>query len=143
MRKPARLFPTLLSILLLGSILSGPSAWAQDFTPQDLDGRWSMHALGVYDVRCLYYYGNLTVEGGLITGDPGGAHGSAVADYTGGGFNLGQDGEVQGIVEGRSSLGSITIYVNLGWMGLDKNQITCIGSDQNGMVMMVTLIRIE
>lgn len=116
---------------------------AQEFTTQDLDGRWALHAFGVYDVRGLYYYGNLTVEGGLITGDPGGAHGYAVADYTGGGFNLSETGEVQGIIEGRSSQGSITISVNLGWMGQDKNQITLIGTDQVGMVLMVTLVREE
>ncbi len=129
--------------LVLAPFLSPSPARAQDFGVQDLNGGWAMHALGVYDVRGLYYYGNLTVQEGLITGDPGGAHGSAVADYTGGGFNLGSDGEIQGIIEGRSALGSITISINLGWMGIDKNQITCIGTDQTGMVLMITLVRME
>ena len=129
--------------LIAGMILCCQPASAQSFGVQDLDGRWSMHAFGVYDVRGLYYYGTLTVKDGLIIGDPGGAQGNAVADYTGGGFNLGSSGEVQGIIEGRSSQGSITIHINLGWMGIDKNQITFIGSDQMGMVLMVTLVRAE
>ncbi len=128
--------------LFIGLVLSGPSSAAQNFSVQDLDGRWSMHCFGVYDVRGLYYYGTLTVKGGLITGDPGGAHGYAVADFTGGGFNVTQTGEVQGLIEGRSSQGSITIFINLGWMGLDKNQISFIGTDNTGMVLTVALVRI-
>ncbi len=143
MKKP--LPKTLLSVLALvaGLILFCPPVGAQSFNLQDLDGSWSMHALGVYDVRGIYYYGTLTVENGLITGDPGGAQGYAVADFTGGGFSLGLSGEIQGIIQGRSSQGSITICINLGWMGIDKNQISFIGTDQTGMVLMVTLVRAE
>ena len=115
----------------------------QSFSVQDLDGTWSMHALGVYDVRGMYYYGNLTVEGGLIIGDAGGAQGYAVADYTGGGFSLSSTGEIQGIIRGRSSQGDITICINMGWMGTDKNQISFIGTDQTGMVLMVTLVKAQ
>ena len=39
-------------------------------------------------------------------------------------------------------MGSITIHINMGWIGTDKNQVTFIGTDQTGMILMVTMVRI-
>ncbi len=132
-----------LSIPLL-LLMAGPAPAAQ-FSNLDLQGTWSLHAFGVYDVRGVFYFGtfDLTQEG-LITGGAGGAYGWSEAHITGGGLSVGPEGEIGGVLNGISQdRGSFWIAVKKGWMELSKNQITFIGSDDQEYQLLVTLVRVR
>ncbi len=136
-------------IVLVSAVLiaAGPASLARaaEFSSQDLEGKWSLHAFGVYDVKGVYYFGNLDLsQDGLITGGDAGAYGWSQAQITGGGLCLGADGEIGGVVEGLSTdRGAFWIAVKKGWMDLAKNQITFIASDDQEYQLLVTLVRVR
>ena len=134
---------TLLLFLPLLLIAAGPASGTQ-FAVVDLEGTWSLHAFGVYDVKGVYYFGTLELESGLITGGGQGVYAWSEAQITGGGLSVAPSGEITGILEGYAQdRGSFWIAVKMGWMEIDKNQITFIGSDDQEYQLLVTLVKVR
>ena len=139
-----RVWLTLILGLLAAIGPAGPGQ-AADFNILDLEGRWSLHAFGAYDVRGVFYFGTFDLAAdGLIVGGTEGAYGWSEARFTGGGLSVGPDGEIGGVVEGTAQdRGPFWIAVKQGWMELSKNQITFIGTDDQEYQLLVTLVRVQ
>lgn len=131
--------------LILGLVALARPVAAIEFSNSDLEGTWSLHAFGVYDVRGVFYYGTFDLaQNGLITGSTAGAYGWSEAYFTGGGLSVGPSGEIGGVVHGTAQdRGEFWIAIKKGWMELSKNQITFIGSDDQEYQLLVTLIRVR
>ena len=128
--------------ILIGGVAARP-ALAAEFSNLDLEGNWSLHAFGVYDVKGIFYFGTFELaQNGLISGGNAGAYGWSEAHFTGGGLSVSSTGEIGGVVRGISSdRGSFWIAIKKGWMELNKNQITFIGSDDQEYQLLATLVR--
>lgn len=136
--------PALFICLVLPLLAAGP-CFGDQFVNQDLEGTWSLHAFGVYDVKGVFYFGTFELgrDGLITTGNPG-AYGWSEARIIGGGLALGPTGEIGGVLQGLSQdRGSFWIAVKKGWMELSKNQITFIGSDDQEYQLLVTLVRVD
>ena len=132
-------------VLVLALAAQARPAAAAEFSNSDLEGTWSLHAFGVYDVRGVFYFGTFDLaQNGFISGGADGAYGWSAASFSSGGLILKPNGEVGGVINGvAQDRGPFWIAVKLGWMELNKNQITFIGSDDKEYQLLVTLVRVR
>jgi len=136
----------LFGLLVLFALVQAGPARAVDFSNADLEGRWSLHAFGAYEVQGSFYYGQITLDPeGRVVGSGDCALGWSPAVFDGGGLAvLNPQGEVGGRLSGLSHhWGGFWIAVNKGWLNLTKTQITFIGQDYRNFQLLVTMVRVE
>jgi hypothetical protein len=136
----------LVSLLVFLTLAQVSPARAVDFANADLEGKWSLHAFGAYEVQGTFYYGQITLDAdGRVVNSGDCALGWSPAVFDGGGLAvLNPQGEVGGRLSGLSfHWGGFWIAVKKGRLNLTKDQITFIGQDYRNYQLIVTMVRMN
>ncbi|MBW1714113.1 MAG: hypothetical protein JRJ59_13330 [Deltaproteobacteria bacterium] len=121
--------------------LTGP-AGAVSFSPADLEGTWSLQALGASEALGVKYTGiiHLDAQGNVLGGTV--APDWEVGDFTGGALAINSQGTVAGTMEGQTPAGAVQMIIKQGVMDLSKEQITLLAAGERCYNLYVVMVKV-